>query len=41
MLDAKLWKEKSGEMVPEYVHSVETIDSIHTYENRFIALLID
>ena len=40
MRDPKLWKEKSGKMVPEYVHTVETIDSIDTYENRFISLLI-
>ena len=41
MRDPQLWKEKRGAMVPEYVHTVETIDSIQTYENRFIALLID
>lgn len=40
MRDPKLWKEKNGKMVPEYVHTVETIDSIDTYENRFISLLI-
>ncbi len=41
MRDPQLWKEKNGAMVPEYVHTVETLDSIETYENRFIALLID
>ncbi len=41
MRDARLWKEKNHQMVPEYVHSVETIDSIDIYENRFISLLID
>lgn len=41
MRDPRLWKEKRGSMVPEYVHTVETIDSIDTYENRFICLLID
>lgn len=41
MRDSRLWKEKNRQMVPEYVHSLETIDSIDIYENRFIALLID
>lgn len=40
MQDPKLWKEKRGSMVPEYVHTVETIDTIDIYENRFIAMLI-
>ena len=40
MRDPRLWKEKRGSMVPEYVHTVETIDSIDTYENRFICLLV-
>ncbi len=38
--DSKLWKNKNGIMTPEYVHSIEFIDSIDTYENRFISLLI-
>ena len=38
--DSKLWKNKNGVMTPEYVHSLEFIDSIDTYENRFISLLI-
>jgi len=38
--DPKLWKEKRGSMVPEQVHTVETIDTIDIYENRFIAMLI-
>lgn len=41
MRDPSLWKEKKGEMVPEYVHTVENIDTIDIYENRFIALLIN
>lgn len=41
MRDPSLWKEKRGEMVPEYVHTVENIDTIDIYENRFIALLIN
>lgn len=41
MRDPQLWKEKNKDMVPEYVHTIETIDSIDTYENRFISLLID
>ncbi|MDY2914274.1 MAG: hypothetical protein SOV58_06650 [Candidatus Enteromonas sp.] len=39
--DPKLWKEKEGRMSPEYVHSVETVDSLLTYENRFLAFYID
>lgn len=41
MRDPKIWKNKNGQMVPEYVHTVDTIDSIDTYENQFIANLID
>lgn len=41
MKDSRLWKEKNHEMVPEYVYSRETIDSIKTYENGFIAELVD
>ncbi len=42
MRDTGLWKRKqTGTMSPEYVHSVEKVDTIDTYENRFIAYLID
>lgn len=41
MQDPKFWKEKNSRMVPEYVHTVETVDSIDIYENRFVSLLID
>ncbi|MGN1261726.1 MAG: hypothetical protein ACI4UT_01490 [Candidatus Enteromonas sp.] len=40
MRDPKLWKEKDGSMAPEYVHSETTVDSLVTYENRFICLLL-
>ncbi len=40
MRDPRLWKEKGDSMVPEYVHTVETIDNIDIYENRFLSLLI-
>lgn len=39
--DTKLWKHKGNELIPEYVHTVESIDTIVTYENKFIARLID
>lgn len=39
--DTKLWKHKGKEIIPEYVHTVESIDTIVTYENKFIARLID
>ncbi len=39
--DTKLWKEKGLEFTPEYVHSIENIDTIDNYENKFIVLLID
>ena len=39
--DPKLWKTKNGKMSPEYVHTVENVDSIVTYENKFIAMFID
>lgn len=39
--DTKLWKNKRGEMTPEYVHSEEHIDTIVTYENSFISMLVD
>ena len=43
--DVKLWKRKNvnskRSLTPEYVYSVENIDTIDIYENRFISLLID
>ncbi len=39
--DPKLWKMKNGKMSPEYVHTVENIDTIVTYENKFISMFID
>lgn len=39
--DSKLWKDKRGVMTPEYVHTEEHIDTIVTYENIFISLLVD
>lgn len=39
--DPKLWKRKRGAMAPEYVHSIENIDSLDTYENRFLCFLIE
>lgn len=41
MQDIKYWKYKGIEITPEYVHSVENYDSIVTYENTFIALLVN
>ena len=41
MRDVKLWKNKEGELTPEYVYSLENIDSIDTFENRFISMLVD
>lgn len=41
MRDVKLWKDKEGELTPEYVYSLENIDSIDTFENRFISMLVD
>ena len=35
------WKEKSSEMIPEYVHQIQYEDDIKTYENIFIGMLID
>lgn len=40
MYDSRLWKSKNGKMTPERVHSVENIDTIDTYENRFISFLV-
>ena len=39
--DPKLWKNKNNNLTPEYVYSNENIDSLDTYENRFISLLIN
>ncbi len=39
--DSRLWKYKDNKPTPEYVYSIEHIDSLKTYENRFIRLLID
>lgn len=39
--DSKLWKNKRGVMTPEYVHTIEHVDTIETYENHFIAMLVD
>ncbi len=41
MRDPKLWKSKHGEMSPEYVHTLENIDTVNTYENQFICMFID
>lgn len=41
MQDSKLWKLKRDHMSPEEVHSVETFDSLITYENKFICALLD
>lgn len=41
MRDPKLWKNKNGSMSPEYVHTVENVDTINTYENQFISMFID
>lgn len=38
--DSKLWKYKNNELTPEFVYNIENIDTILTYENRFIALLV-
>lgn len=41
MRDVKNWKYKGNEITPEYVHTIENYDSLITYENTFIALLIN
>ncbi len=41
MQDSKLWKNKRGIMSPSEVHTEETIETIDTYENRFIRMLVD
>ena len=40
MKDSRLWKNKNGKMTPEHVHSLENIDTLDTYENRFISYLV-
>jgi len=39
--DPSLWKKKDYQYEPEKVHTIESIDTIDTYENRFITMLID
>lgn len=39
--EAKFWKNKDLEMLPEYVYYNVSSDEIVTYENRFIVKLID
>lgn len=39
--DARLWKEKDYQMVPENVYYHEHIDEIKIYENIFIGMLIN
>ena len=39
--DSSLWKEKSLEMVPEYVHHYQYTDDIKIYENLFIGMLVN
>ena len=39
--DSQLWKRKNDKLTPEFVYSVENVDTIDTYENRFISLLVD
>lgn len=39
--DVKLWKRKKAEILPEYVHYSQSIDKIETYENCFVAMLIN
>ncbi len=41
MKDVKNWKYKGKDISPEYVHSLESYDSLITYENTFIALLVN
>ena len=41
MKEASFWKEKNGQMTPEYVRNEVSIDTVSTYENAFIAFLID
>ena len=39
--DEKLWRQKRGEMTPEYMHSFVYEDNYAIYENRFLTYLID
>lgn len=39
--DVQLWKRKKAEILPEYVHYSQSIDKIETYENCFVAMLIN
>lgn len=39
--DSRLWKRKNNKMTPEYVKIQKYEDSVVTYENNFIAMLID
>lgn len=39
--DPRLWKLKDGKPSPEYVKNEVSIDTVSTYENAFIAHLID
>lgn len=41
MRDPQLWRDKEGEMAPESIHTVETVDTINIYENQFISMLLD
>ena len=41
MKESSFWKEKNGQMTPEYVRNEVSIDTVSTYENAFIAYLID
>lgn len=39
--DVQLWKRKKAEILPEYIHYSQSIDKIETYENCFVAMLIN
>ncbi len=39
--DIQLWKRKEAKMMPEYIHYSQSIDKIETYENCFVAMLIN
>jgi hypothetical protein len=41
MRDAALWRKKDGGMAPEYVYHDENEDTIVSYENLFVCLLIN
>lgn len=38
--DSSLWRRKNGVLEPERVHTEENVDTLNTYENRFITTLI-